>query len=88
MPMPCTLMIADAVLSVRCGRFLGGLPSPDSCFLEAALKKKSTIDVVFATRTPVEMGLDDPSRCAVAEGDIERFYDCIDPILTCETLIK
>ena len=86
MPMPCTLMIVGAALAIRCGRFLDGAPPPDPCFLEAALRGRSTTDVVFASRMAVEKGLDDKSRCAVAAADIERFYDGIDPVLTAECL--
>ena len=73
MPMPCSLALVDAILAVRCGRFLKGLDSPDPCFLECALKGRSITDVVFAARMAVEKGLDDHSRCAIAEGDIERY---------------
>ena len=64
MPMPCSLMIVDAILAIRCGRLLDARPSPDPCFLEVAVRGRSSTDAVFACRMAVEKGLDNKSKCA------------------------
>ena len=84
LPMPSSLMLVDTVVALRCTGLLDGLAPPLPCFIEAAKKKRSTNDVVFASRLIVEKGLDDKSKTCLVVGDIERFYDGVDPILTAE----
>ena len=68
-------MLIDIVIAARCTLFLASLPPPDPCFIEAARKHRSTIDVVFASRQAVEKGMDSHGKVAISAGDIERFYD-------------
>ena len=54
LPAPCRLELVDTIIAVRCTEFLISQPPPDSCFIEAARKGRSTTDVVLLPDRPLK----------------------------------
>ena len=80
MPLPPLLQLLDYLLSSELHRWIDGhLPLPDGCFSGAVPGTQPT-DMTHGCSLLLQKAEDDYGRGAIAQGDVEKFFDSISPI--------
>ena len=88
LPLPVILVILDAIIAVRMHAVIDRLSATaDPCFFECARKGRQVLDIVFPASLVVEKGLDMQSRACVAQADIRRYYDSLQPLMLSRWMI-
>lgn len=86
LPQTCLLTILDAV---KAGKFHSQLdvafPRVHEIFIGGRPGTQVT-DITHANQSVIEQGLDDHGQAAIAQVDIERFYDSLD-LVNCHRLV-
>ena len=76
----CSLMsLLDALLSKALNEFIDDkFPRvPNDHVFVGARPKTQVLDITFTCQTAVEKGIDNASNCALAQGDISKYYDSL-----------
>ena len=81
LPLPSFMQVLDVCLPLSLGSQLDTLlPNVPGCFV-GARPKTQCLDIAHGLQSIIEKGLDDFGAAAVAQSDIEKYYDSL-PILT------
>ena len=84
--MPVLLTIADHILRAMLLRSLDAVFNIPAGYIVGCRPGAQTVDVAHACHCVFEKGLDMRSEAAVAEADIEKYYDSLDPFALCTFL--
>ena len=71
------LQYVDTILSLRLATHLSTTLTAPPCFYDSAIAGSQTADIRFALRLAAETGLDCEGHVAMAQADIQAFYDHI-----------
>ena len=81
LPQPALMQVLDALIPLHVSHIIErAMPAQMSCFI-GALPKTQCLDVAHGLQFIIEKGLDDYGRGALAQADIEKYYDSL-PVLS------
>ena len=87
MPLPSLMQLIDTWVPILLHDFLASvLPSVPECFVGARPRTQCP-DIAHALQSVMEKGLDDHSNAAVAQRDIEKYYDSLPVLLLVQWLV-
>ena len=85
LPLPILFGILDVLVAKRINeyadRFSASLPYG---FLECAQQHRQVLDMTFPAALAIERGMDRHSRMTVAQQDIEKYYDNLRGLQSCQ----
>jgi len=85
--MPAVMQVLDVILAGYFNGFLSTVfPEIPGCFV-GARPKTQCLDIAHGLQSVIEKGLDDFGRSAVAQSDIEKFYDSLPCLQVAQWLV-
>jgi hypothetical protein len=85
-PLPAILQVADVIVADRIHSFISRtLVAPKGCWV-GALPKTQPLEITHGLQSVIEKGLDDRGAAAVAQADIEKYYDSLPVVLVAQWL--
>ena len=88
LPLPAIMQVVDVLLPELLASTVDqACPPIPGCFV-GARPGTQALDIAHGLQAIIEKGLDDKSRSAVAQADIEKYYDSLDPILLVQWLLQ
>lgn len=83
LPLPACLQIIDALIPIVLESFLEQHLPPSLEAFVGARQKTQCLDIAHALQTVIEKGIDDHGNAAIAQQDIQQFYDSLPLLRIC-----
>lgn len=88
LPLVAVMQVLDVIVSGMLEKHIAAvLPGVPECFI-GAQPKTQTLDIALGLQSVIEMGLDDFGAAAVAQCDIEKYYDSIPVLIIAQCIIR
>jgi hypothetical protein len=81
LPLPALLEIADAILANKVNEFINSHFAPLEGVYHGAVKGTQTAEIAGGFTLAVERGADCFGKVAIADCDLQKFYDMLDPLI-------
>ena len=77
LPLPAVMQVMDSVLLLACQGWVdAALPEVPECFV-GARPRTQCLDIARGLQSVIEKGIDNFGQSAIAQADIERYYDSL-----------
>ena len=77
MPLPADLQVLDCLLAQRLNAWIDEHVAVPECCWVGARPFTQALDITHGLHLAIERGLDDRSQAAIAQSDIETYYDSL-----------